>query len=411
MKAIILSSVLSLLAFTTTYAQESTPVAPPLSPDDNLPTLAVANPYVNGLSYKSDAVAKMLRLELIKMKKYKVYDMFDMADVLKSNPAFLNECYGQECLVKLGKALNVNYVLCGSFDGLGNKIAITIKVVDVEKHTILKSAVKEFDNQELELQRMIEVLLKEMHQVEVQKEIAERLAFKNELITSNNIGKINNSGPRIGVAYLMGSMNEFARRPESQGGLGIFPGVSMIGYQVEGQYVGTENFSALVECIMNVSGLEQGQFIPSITLMNGFRFGKSGWELAFGPGFGVKQTSRGFFDNQNLFSDNKQYFSEADWQSYAERHYSDLPQYNTTGTFIAPSPGEFNHEYNFNKSHGDTRGKYSLNTMFVFAFGRTFQAGALNIPVNLFYSSQKNGGMVGLNVGFNVQKRKKRIND
>lgn len=377
---------------------------------DNLTTMAVANPYVNGLNYKPETVAKMIRLELIKMKKYKVYDVFDMDDVIKGNQEFLNECYGQNCLVKMGKALNVDYVMCGSFDGLGNKIAVTIKIVDVKNHTIYKSSVKEFDNQELELQRMIEVLLKEMHNEEFPKEIADRLAFKNELITSNNVGKINNSGPRIGMAYLVGSMNEFATRPESQGGLGILPAVSMIGYQLEGQYVGTENFSALIEGIFNISGLEQGQFIPSITIMNGFRFGKSGWELAFGPGFGIKQTSRGFFDKDNLFGTDQQYFSEADWEAYAERNYSNLPQYNTTGSFIAPLPGEFNHLYNFDKKHGDTRGKYELNAMFVFAAGRTFRAGALNIPVNVFYSSQKGGGMAGVNVGFNVQKRKKRIN-
>jgi hypothetical protein len=48
----------------------------------------------------------------------------------------------------------------------------------------------------------------------------------------------------------------------------------MIGYQIEGQYVGTDNFSALVEGIFNISGLEQSNFIPSISLLNGFRFGK-----------------------------------------------------------------------------------------------------------------------------------------
>jgi hypothetical protein len=49
--------------------------------------------------------------------------------------------------------------------------------------------------------------------------------------------------------------------------------------------------------------------------------------------------------------------------------------------------------------------------MFVFAVGRTFRAGSLNIPVNAFYSSQKGGGMVGLNVGFNVQKSKRPIHN
>jgi len=58
----------------------------------------------------------------------------------------------------------------------------------------------------------------------------------------------------------------------------------------------------------------------------------------------------------------------------------------------------------------DKRGAKALNTTFVFAAGRTFKAGSLNIPVNLFYSSQKGGGYVGLNVGFNVLKSKKTIN-
>jgi hypothetical protein len=40
------------------------------------------------------------------------------------------------------------------------------------------------------------------------------------------------------------------------------------------------------------------------------------------------------------------------------------------------------------------------------AFGRTFRAGALNIPVNIFYSSRGGGGIAGLNVGFNVTKKK-----
>jgi hypothetical protein len=35
----------------------------------------------------------------------------------------------------------------------------------------------------------------------------------------------------------------------------------------------------------------------------------------------------------------------------------------------------------------------------------------LNIPVNIFYSSQKGGGYTGINVGFNVQKSKKSINN
>ena len=377
--------------------------------NENLPSIAVANPNVNAVGIKQETAAKMMRLELIKINKHKVYDEFDMADVLKAKEEFRTLCYGQNCLAKLGTELKVDFIMCGSIDGLGNKIALTIKIVDVKNQTIYKSNVKEFDNQEQEIQRMIEIVIKEMLGVPVDKVLLERLAFKNQVITSNNVGKINNSGPRIGVAYLTGSVNEFAMRSTDQGGLGIAPIVSMIGYQLEGQYVGTENFSALVEGIVNVSGLEQGQFIPSLTIMNGFRFGKSGWEFAFGPGFSVKSTSNGFFDTQNLFGDDNRYFSEYDWQEYAYENFKDDPQFNTNGYYVMPKATEFNSSYK-NETHLDKRGAKALNTTFVFAAGRTFKAGSLNIPVNLFYSSQKGGGYVGLNVGFNVLKSKKTIN-
>ena len=358
-------------------------------------TIAVANPNVNALTVKPESVAKMMRLELIKINKYKVYDEFDMNEVIKAKEEYKVGCYGQTCLSKLGEELKVDYVMSGSIDGLGNKIVVTIKIIDVKGQALYKSAVREFDNQELEVQRMVEIVIADMHGLTVDKVLTDRLSFKNELITSNNIGKVNNSGPRIGFAYLTGTVNEFATRDTKYGGLGIQPFTSMIGYQIEGQYVGTENFSALVEGIINVSGLEQGQFVPSISLLNGFRFGKANWEFAFGPRFGISSTSQGFFDDQNIFSSNSRYFSESDWSQYAIQNNLNP---------VDPGNG-----YVFEKNF-DRRGDKALATTFLIAFGRTFQAGALNIPVNLFYSSQKGGGYVGVNMGFNVQKSKEPIN-
>jgi hypothetical protein len=358
-------------------------------------TIAVANPNVNGLTIKPESVAKMMRLELIKINKYKVYDEFDMNEVIKAKEEYKVGCYGQSCLARLGEELKVDYVMSGSIDGLGNKIVVTIKIIDVKGQALYKSSVREFDNQETEVQRMVEVVLAEMHGLTVDKLLTDRLAFKNELITSNNVGKVNNSGPRIGFAYLTGSVNEFATRATKYGGLGIQPFTSMIGYQIEGQYVGTENFSALVEGIINISGLEQGQFVPSISLLNGFRFGKANWEFAFGPRFGISSTSEGFFDDQNIFSTDARYFSQSDWSQYAMQNNLNP---------VDPGNG-----YIFEKNF-DRRGDKAIATTFLIAFGRTFQAGALNIPVNLFYSSQKGGGYVGVNMGFNVQKSKQPIN-
>ncbi len=367
------------------------------------PATAVANPNVTGLFATPEIAAKLIRLELIKIDKYIVYDEFDMNAAYEKNAAFAKNCLNKACLQELGQELNVDYVVSGSFDLLGNKIVITLKFIDVKNNTIYKTGVREFDNQEVELQRMTEIVLKEMHNIEVPKELVDALQFNNEVITSNNVGKISNSGPRVGVAFMTGSAEEFATRGTERGGLDIVPVVSMIGYQIEKQYVGTDKFSALVEGIFNLSGLEQQLFIPTITIMNGFRFGKNGYEFAFGPGFGLKKTSDGFFDTDGAYGDPGDYWSKRDFDNEMNDAINH-PENFTTGSYVSPKSND-----DF-KEHGDTRGGLGISTNFLLAAGRTFKAGALNIPVNIFYSSRRKGGMVGLSVGFNITKSKTAIN-
>lgn len=373
-------------------------------------TIAVSYPNVDGITGLNPTIAATyIRLELIKMNKYIVLDEFDMAEVLKGNDKYETDCYGVNCLGELGKELKVDYIMSGSFVGLGDKFAISLKLIDVKNQKLSKSIIKEFEAYENQISKMVEILLKEMHGEEVDKLILDQIKYQDDVITSDNVGKINNSGPRIGGAYLVGTLNEFATRPTNQGGLDIQPFVSMIGYQVEGQYVGTDNFSALVEGIINFSGLEQGVFIPSISVLNGFRFGRAGWEFAFGPSFSLRKYSDGFFDKDGTFGDAGRYYSQRDWDNYAYNTYhSDSTYYNEWGAYNQPSPSDFNSKYSFSKNF-DKRGSIGINTTWVMAFGRTFRAGALNIPVNIFYSSLKKGGLLGLSVGFNVMNSKKSI--
>jgi hypothetical protein len=370
-------------------------------------TIAVAYPSVDGIeSLNPKIAATYIRLELIKLNQFLVLDEFDMAEVLKEKEEYNSDCYGLKCLTQLGQDLNVDYVMSGSFVELGNKIVITLKWIDVKEGKLYKSAVKEFESIDAEIYRMVEILLKQMTDVPVDNELLKRLEFKDEVITSDNVGKINNSGPRVGGAYLMGSLNEFAKRPEQQGGLEIKPVISMIGYQIEGQYVGTENFSALVEGIINFGGLEQGVFIPSVTLLNGFRFGRAGWEFAFGPSFSIRKMSFGFFDTNNQFGKGKDYyFNDSDWRNYSyETYKADSSYYDNYNNYNAPNIEDVSN-YSFSKNF-DKRGDARINTTWVMAFGRTFTSGALNIPVNVFYSSTKGGGMFGMSVGFNVMRSK-----
>lgn len=374
-------------------------------------TIGVSSPTVSGLYATPEIASKIIQLELSKLDQFLVYDEFDLNEVYEKDSTLKNNCHSKNCLAELGKELNADLMVTGSYDLIGDKIAISLKFIDVKANQVKYSGIGEFTNQESELQRMTQIVLEDILNIQHDQELVKRLTFSNDPITSNKVGQINNSGPRIGVAIMTGNIAEFATRSTNRGGLDVAPVVSMIGYQFEAQYVGTENFSALGEFIFNVSGLEQGLFIPSVNILNGFRFGKAGWEFAFGPGFGVRKVSNGFFDTDGMFGDKNQYFSEVDWINYSNEIYNDpvaYPEYNNNGYFIAPAAEDINRKYTYSKN-ADRRGRTEISTSFLMAFGRTFRAGSLNVPVNVFYSARKGGGYTGINVGFNVVKSKKSV--
>jgi len=360
----------------------------------NAQTIAVTDFATSGLHVTPKIAAKLARLELVKINKYVVMDEADMDEIL--DPNAMENCYGKNCLIALGEELKMPMILSGSIDGLGNKIVVSLKLINVKDKTIQSALSLEFDNQEIELQRMIGIVLKEMHQITPDLEIKKRLAYRNEIIISNNVGKVNNTGPRMGGAYILPSeLSEFFIRKENQGGLAILPATTNLGYQFEGQYIGTESFSALAEIIVNFSGMEQGRFIPSLSLLNGFRFGKQGWELAFGPSFGFRRVSQGIFNSDG------DYLTERDFRNQDFNNWIDNG--GTSDTYNTLPSSLFSENL-------DNRGQLKFNANWVMGIGRRFQAGGLNIPLNLYYSFNKYGGSVGLSVGFNVTKSKLNIN-
>ena len=223
---------------------------------------------------------------------------------------------------------------------------------------------------------MVKITVEKLHGIASDPELVKSLSFKNEMITSNNVGRVNNSGPRMGIAAAHGSLAEFLTRPDAQGGLEMAPVFSNLGYQFEAQYVGTENFSALFEFIPSLTGLEQGKFIPSFAVLNGFRFGQAGWEFAFGPSFGLVKKSNGFFDHHGIYSN--------EYGKYWTSSELGNAGFDNSSTALK----ENNYYYS---STADKRGDLKLSTKWVMAFGRTFQSGALNVPVNEIKGSEKNG--------------------
>ncbi|MDP5172386.1 MAG: hypothetical protein NWR72_19230 [Bacteroidia bacterium] len=335
----------------------------------------VAVLYVDAVSIDSDpmALGNLLRLELQKMEKYEVVDRYDMLDMLKGDAIDLNQCYSKRCLTQAGKLLEADKVLSGSVERYGDKILITLKLLNIASGTFDQTEVSEYLNQPEHLQHMVRMSLNSLFGLPNDPNLTNTLTYYSTL-TVMPTTKITNNGPRMGLAYFYGSTGDRLSAPLNQGGFDIAPFMTQFGYQQEFRYLSSGNFSALVEVIPMVSGLEQSRFLPSLVILNGFRESKTGIEFAFGPSIGLRQMARGYFDDDN------KWHLQSEW-----------------GFDLGPLP------YDLVKRL-DSRGDYELFTRWIWAFGKTFRSGYLNIPVNAFVSYNKEDWMFGLSFGFNIQK-------
>ena len=86
-------------------------------------------------------------------------------------------------------------------------------------------------------------------------------------------------GPRIGFTILSAGVVDKAR----ENGLDINPFLTQFGWQFESRLFRLPNgISGLVELVPLIGGLEQGQFLPSISGLLGMR-GAKGFEFGIGP--------------------------------------------------------------------------------------------------------------------------------
>jgi hypothetical protein len=218
-----------------------------------------------------------------------------------------------------------------------------------------------------------------MLKIEVDNTVSRMLIYKDNPAASAGLGKMNNSGPRMGMAIVTEENADFFTRSEKDGGVNAVPVLFNIGYQLEKQYVGGENFSALFEFIGNVAGIEHGTPVPSLAILHGVRFGKGAWEIAMGPSLSCKKLESGTTDFDGHF-----------------RTYEDL-----ANSGIA-NAGEFSY---FERP--DARGATYFSPNFVVGVGKTFRPGALNVPLNAYASFNKYGTTYGISLGINITRSRK----
>jgi len=346
---------------------------------------AVLSVYTQSAKISPEMAESVLRVEMTKTEQFKVIDKLDMNEILEENEIDITNCYGKKCLLRVGKSAGVDKVVTGSIENLGKKIVVTVKILDVASESYDKVAIEEFINLDSEIQSMVKIVVNKALGIENSQEILNTLVYFN-LPPVTPTTYLKNNGPRMGLSYVIGNTAKILSAPKIDGGLGINSPVvmSQIGYQFEGSYLSAGDFQALLEGLIFITGVEKGLFSPSLALLNGFRSSKNGWEFGFGPTFRISSTAEGYYETDA----DGNYDVIKDWN------------YRSDGGWAQGETPIFEHRTDFSRNSSPR-----IKTGWVWALGRTFHSGYLNIPVNLFYSSGSEGGYLGLSMGFNIAKK------
>jgi TolB-like protein len=340
------------------------------------PTITVLNIETKGVPLDAQQMGNLVRIELEKLDTFDVTDRYDVVSLVEKNQLNIANCYGKSCLVEVGKVLQSDYMLTGSVELYAQTIITTLRLINIKDETVERTLVKEYLNLPLELQGMTAISVQKMFGRKYDEELHTRLTKKYDFENSiNNPDKarLNLQGPRFGYAFIFGEMADRLRASKTNGGFEANPAMFQFGYQFEKQYLNEGNYQALFEFIPMITGVDQQLFIPSVTILNGFRNNKTGWEVAIGPSIGFATYSK---------------MQKVDGAYYTEDELRKM------GLSTKNTDDVLNQD-----------GITKVTSALVFGVGKTVKSGKMNIPVNIWGTiPTKEGFRLGISVGYNSKK-------
>ena len=345
-------------------------------------SLTVLSIDINVLKTDPLQMGNLVRTELEKLDTFDVMDRYDVVYMVGKNKLSINNCFGKLCLTEIGETIHSDKMLSGSIEQYPKSIIYTLRLIDVKSKTIEKTTVMEFLNLPEELQLFTNITVRNMFNKPVDKNVLEKLTQRNDFDNSLNNpqqDRLRLDGPRLGFVTFTGNNANILKADKSVGGFEAFPVMFQFGYQFEKQYLNEGKIQALFEFVPMITGVDQGYFIPGLTLLHGLRSNINGWEFALGPTISLVPKSKGYNDENNTWH------REQDWTN-------DSLHKNIKNPYMI-------------KERLDSRGDYSVQSGFVLAFGRTFKSGKLNLPVNIYVIPNKDGFRIGASLGFNAKNK------
>jgi hypothetical protein len=344
---------------------------------DELPKLAVWKIESNNYTATSEDLAKSIRIEAHKMGLHRVLDDAAVQRAADLSKVKLSKCTDATCICAIGARAEADLIITGSVEYFQGVLLVTLNLYDVKKQALINSSLSEFDELQVHEMVMMHLALSKLFKVEPLPHAAMKLRNSNpktKFDVYQGPPRLALSGPRMGAVYMTGATAEMIQAKQSEGGYDAYPVLFQFGYQFEKQYLNEGNFQALVEVIPNITGLDQGVFIPGLAVLHGLRSNKSGWEFAFGPTITGVRRAHGFYDESGAWH------LKGAWN---------------------PEWGDNPHAIEL---RADSRGEFGVNTGFLIGAGKSFKSGRVNIPVNAYVVPSKQGTRAGVSFGFNSKR-------
>ena len=114
---------------------------------EDAPTLGIAELKAKNVA-KADAEAatEFLRTALVNIDKFRVLDRAKMEIILKEQEFQLTGCTSTNCIVQMGRILNMQYMVSGSYGTLMDEFYISVHIINVETGEIVFSGSETYES-------------------------------------------------------------------------------------------------------------------------------------------------------------------------------------------------------------------------------------------------------------------------
>ncbi len=85
------------------------------------------------------AFTTKLRFELFNLNVFNVMEREKMDAILEEQQHSLSDCFSDECIIKIGQLLAVQYIVSGSVQSLKNIFIVDLRLIDVETSQIVSN--------------------------------------------------------------------------------------------------------------------------------------------------------------------------------------------------------------------------------------------------------------------------------